>query len=110
MPSSQFSGDINLKAVFSAGYAFDCSNLNNETILSWSLILSTPILEFILRHHGTQLHSGWFRIMKHHLKNVRLPNIDTSKMNEIYKIIKNKNLSKINRLVKSTKLLQNHLN
>ena len=105
MPSSQFSCDINLKAVFSAGYAFDCINLNNETILSWSLILSTPVLEFILRHHGTQLHSGWFRIMKHHLKNVRLPNIDKSKMNEIYKIIKNKNLSKNQLISKVNKVV-----
>ncbi|MEH7564201.1 class I SAM-dependent methyltransferase, partial [Priestia megaterium] len=38
----------------------------------WAAILSPPTMEFQLRFNSTQLHSGWFRLLKQHLTKIRL--------------------------------------
>jgi len=52
----------------------------------WTAILCTPTLEFALRQNGTQLRSGWFRLLKHHLRRLRLPNLSTKDRDEARKV------------------------
>ena len=74
-------------------------------------------MEFILRYHGTQLHSGWFRLMKQHLKPIQLPNFNNNELKNIFNIInqkknsKDKSLRNINNLVaKKFGLSDRHIN
>ena len=103
MPSAIFTADLAGDCVFSSGYAIDCHSMNDEEIVAWAFILSTPIMEFLMRHVGTQLHSGWVRIMKHHLKNLKLPPFTSSELENIYSIYKGagfiSGLSLVNQIV-----------
>jgi methylase of polypeptide subunit release factors/DNA modification methylase len=117
MPVAEFSADIKGKYAFASGYALDADGLDEKIIISWSSILSSPVMEFILRHHGTQLHSGWFRLMKQHLKQVQLPNFTNTELKKIFDIInqkknsKDKSLHIINNLVaKKFGLSDRHIN
>ena len=87
MPSAIFSSDILGEFAFSSGYALICKNMSKSLILSWTAILSTPIMEFAMRHVGTQLHSGWFRLMKNHLLNLKLPKFSLSDLSEIERLV-----------------------
>ncbi|MFC2111202.1 Eco57I restriction-modification methylase domain-containing protein [Bacteroidota bacterium] len=103
MPSALFTADISGDYIFSSGYAIECNSIQNDEILAWSFVLSTPIMEFLMRHIGTQLHSGWFRLMKHHLKNLKLPPISSAELAEIYSVFEIKGfkggVSLVNQLV-----------
>lgn len=83
MPEAVFSADLKGELVFASGYALDVEKLADYQIKGWISILSTPIMEFLSRNHGTQLHSGWFRLMKQHLKAIRLPNITQDQLKKI---------------------------
>lgn len=78
MPRAEFAADFSGTIAFGSGYAVDASRLTKDELMLWVAILNTPIMEFSLRHIGTQLHSGWFRLMKHHLRRVRLPILSDS--------------------------------
>ena len=73
MPEASFGADLEGGTAFCSGYGLDASNLDRNTLKMWTAILCTPIMEFVLRQNGTQLHSGWFRLMKHHMLRTRLP-------------------------------------
>ena len=47
------------------------TGMSDNEIVVWAAILSTNVMEFSMRHVGTQLHSGWFRLMKNHLMELR---------------------------------------
>jgi len=92
MPSSQFAADTIGDVAIGSGYAFVNRSMSEADLKFWSAVLSTPVMEFILRHSGTQLHSGWFRLLKHHLQSIRLPKFDEKQnilarkiVNELYK-------------------------
>lgn len=76
MPSSQFAADTIGDIAIGSGYALVNRSMSEVDLKFWSAVLSTPVMEFALRHSGTQLHSGWFRLLKHHLQAVRLPKLD----------------------------------
>lgn len=73
MPDASFAADFKGEIAFCSGYGLDASNMDEATLKMWTGVFCTPTMEFILRHNGTQLHSGWFRLMKHHLARTRLP-------------------------------------
>jgi methylase of polypeptide subunit release factors len=73
MPRAEFAADCKGHFAFCSGYALLALNMNSNDLRLWAAILSTPTMEFALRHSGTELHSGWFRLLKHHLQTVRLP-------------------------------------
>ena len=73
MPRAEFAYDAKGEIAFGSGYALDASFLKIDDLAMWTAVLNTPILEFSLRNIGTQLHSGWFRILKHQLIKLRLP-------------------------------------
>jgi len=73
MPRVEFAADEEGCVMFSSGYAIDASRLGKEETRLWVAVLCTPTMEFILRHNSTQLHSGWFRLLKHYLGRTRLP-------------------------------------
>lgn len=89
MPQAEFAADIKGELVITSGYAIIAQNISDKEIVMWSWILNTPIMEFVLRQSGTQLHSGWFRLMKGHLDKVRLPILKENQKNEAEKIITN---------------------
>ncbi len=103
MPEAAFTADIEGCYAFSSGYAIDISNMSKNDGLIWTSVLSTPVMEFVLRHFGTQLHSGWFRLMKHHLESIRLPKLSEDCKNAILTSLKKKDKDiikgDINRLV-----------
>ena len=76
MPASQFAADTIGDVAIGSGYALVNRSMSETDLKFWSAVLSTPVMEFIFRHNGTQLHSGWFRLLKHHLQAVRLPQFD----------------------------------
>ena len=78
MPRVEFAADAKGELAFCSGYALDATQLDYSDLLLWTAVLCTPTMEFSLRHNGTQLHSGWFRLLKHHLKTVRLPILSKS--------------------------------
>jgi len=51
--------------------------MSSDELNMWAAILSTPTLEFQLRLTGTQLHSGWFRILKKNLQRLKLPTLNS---------------------------------
>lgn len=101
MPQAIFSADIKGEYVFSSGYALIGKELSDDELVAWALILSTPVMEFIMRHVGTQLHSGWFRLMKNHIANLPLPKIDKVNFNLIVSETNKKdiNFEKVNSIV-----------
>ncbi|MCD6435592.1 MAG: hypothetical protein J7L15_04325, partial [Clostridiales bacterium] len=78
MPKAMFSADTKGEFVFSSGYALIGKDMTGDQLVVWASILSTPTMEYFMRHIGTQLHSGWFRLMKSHLSNLKLPNLSCS--------------------------------
>jgi len=75
MARAEFAADFEGALSFGSGYALDASKLADNDLRLWTAVLNTPTMEFVLRSAGTQLHSGWFRLLKHHLKRVRLPRL-----------------------------------
>ena len=73
MPRSEFAADTSGKLAYSSGYALVAADMTGDDMRMWAAILNTPTMEFSLRHNGTELHSGWFRVLKHHLQITRLP-------------------------------------
>lgn len=77
MPRAEFAADLKGELSFSSGYALVANRMDDKELILWTAVLNTPTMEFNLRRNGTQLHSGWFRLLKHHLNRVRLPLFDT---------------------------------
>jgi len=75
MPRAEFAADYQGEITFASGYGLDATRMDDASLTLWTAILCTPVMEFVLRHAGTQLQSGWFRLLKHHLRRVRLPNL-----------------------------------
>jgi DNA modification methylase len=73
MPRAEFAYDSVGGTAFGSGYALDATFLKPGELEIWTAVLNTPVLEFSLRNLGTQLHSGWFRVLKHQLAKLRLP-------------------------------------
>ena len=73
VPRSEFAADTAGELAYSSGYALVAGDMTGEDMRMWAAILNTPTMEFSLRHNGTELHSGWFRVLKHHLEITRLP-------------------------------------
>ncbi|HEY1349503.1 MAG TPA: N-6 DNA methylase [Ktedonobacteraceae bacterium] len=74
MPRAEFAADTRGRFAISAGYALLAPpEMTAQNLELWAAILSTPTMEFQYRLVGTQLQSGWFRLLAHHLKKVRLP-------------------------------------
>jgi methylase of polypeptide subunit release factors/DNA modification methylase len=74
MPRAEFAADPHGQFSVSAGYALIAPPAMTDCELDlWAAVLSTPTMEFQLRLTGTQLHSGWFRLLGHHLKKIKLP-------------------------------------
>lgn len=89
MPSAQFAADSQGEFIFSSGYGLVGSDdMPNEEYHMWAAILSTPTMEFQLRFNSTQLHSGWFRILKQHLQRIRLINLSKKQKKEAIEISK----------------------
>ncbi len=86
MPRAEFAADFLGTVTFASGYALDASRLCDDDLNMWTAILCTPTLEFALRQNGTQLRSGWFRLLKHHLRRLRLPNLSTKDRDEARKV------------------------
>jgi tRNA G10 N-methylase Trm11 len=86
MPRAEFAADYAGEVAFCAGYALPASKLSRRDLALWTAVLSTPTLEFALRHNGTQLHSGWFRLLKHHLQRTRLPRLNSQSKVEAEKL------------------------
>jgi tRNA G10 N-methylase Trm11 len=107
MPYACFAADFSGQIAFSSGYGLDASNMDAETLAMWTAIFCTPTMEFVLRHNGTQLHSGWFRLMKHHLVRTRLPYLSAEQIKSAKELSKKLHktpedkitLSKLNDLV-----------
>ncbi len=74
MPWAEFAADPTGSYNICSGYALvPPPEMSAEDLNMWAAILSTPTIEFQLRLISTQLHSGWFRLLVHHLKRLRLP-------------------------------------
>jgi methylase of polypeptide subunit release factors len=81
MPSSEFAADEAGKYAICSGYALLApSRMAKSELCAWAAILSTSTMEFQLRHACTQLHSGWFRILKQHLNSVHLPPVSNAQL------------------------------
>jgi len=79
MPRAEFAADDKGKYAICSGYALlPPSRMSKAELQLWAAVLSTPTMEFQLRHTCTQLHSGWFRILKQHLNVVHLPPLSES--------------------------------
>ena len=76
MPKAEFAADLKGEIAFCSGYGLDASNLSESELKMWTAIFCTSTMEFLFRHNGTQLHSGWFRILKQHIVRTRLPLFD----------------------------------
>jgi methylase of polypeptide subunit release factors len=74
MPRAEFAADEDGKYAICSGYALlPPSRMPQAELRLWPAVLSSQTMEFQLRHACTQLHSGWFRILKQHLNSVRVP-------------------------------------
>jgi len=87
MPQALFAADVKGYYAFSSGYALICENMDDAEIFAWAAILSTPTMEYVMRHVGTQLHSGWFRLMKNHLGRLKLPKFSSTQFREIINLV-----------------------
>jgi methylase of polypeptide subunit release factors len=73
MPWAEFATDCNGEYALCSGYALVApQGMSIQELRLWAAILSTPTMEFQIRYTATQLHSGWFRVLKHHLKRLRV--------------------------------------
>jgi DNA modification methylase/SAM-dependent methyltransferase len=86
MPCAEFASDFKGNIVFCSGYALIADHMSEDDLRLWTTVLCTPTMEFLLRNNGTQLHSGWFRLLKHHLRITRLPMIEKDSMNKANQI------------------------
>lgn len=75
MPRVEFAVDLDGQYAFCSGYALVAPQMTREEWQLWAAVLNTPTMEFALRHNGTELHSGWFRLLKHHLQSTHLPSL-----------------------------------
>jgi SAM-dependent methyltransferase len=74
MPRAELAADTRGQFALSAGYALIAPPTMSEQDLEvWAAVLSTPTMEFQYRLVGTQLHSGWFRLLGHHVRKIKLP-------------------------------------
>ena len=89
MPRAEFAYDAEGRVAFGSGYALDSSFIPANDLSMWTAILNTPVLEFSLRNLGTQLHSGWFRVLKHQLVKLRLPIFSPAQTNRLKKLVAN---------------------
>ena len=81
MPRSEFAADDAGKYAICSGYALlGPPRMAKDELRAWAAILSTSTMEFQLRHACTQLHSGWFRILKQHLNSVQLPPLSRAQL------------------------------
>lgn len=77
MFGAEFAADEEGNICFGSGYALvPRHTLSGRELRIWAYILSTEIMEYQYRLLGTNLHSGWFRMYKEHLKKVALPAVD----------------------------------
>lgn len=89
MPSAQFAADTEGTYSFGSGYSLiGGPELTETDYKMWAAILSTPTMEFQLRLIGTSLHSGWFRLLKQHLKQVKLVQLDAKDTGKAIKLAK----------------------
>ena len=86
MPRGEFAYDLQGEIGFCSGYALIADQMSDEDLILWTAVMCTPTMEFALRNNGTQLHSGWFRLLKHHLKNTRLPSFDKASLTMGHKL------------------------
>jgi len=87
LPYSSFAADENGEYIFSSGYALIAPpNMSKRELRMWAAVLSTPTMEFQFRFMCTQLHSGWFRILKQHLKRIRVVNFNNSERSRVEEI------------------------
>lgn len=78
MPKAEFAADEDGSYAICSGYALlPPLGMPKAELRMWAAVLSSRTMEFQLRHACTQLHSGWFRILKHHLNAVHLPPFST---------------------------------
>jgi methylase of polypeptide subunit release factors len=90
MPRAEFAADPYGEFATSAGYALVARpEMTSQELEFWAAILSTPIMEFQLRMISTQLHSGWFRLLGHHLKKIKLPVLQGQDYNYANKLVDN---------------------
>ena len=87
MPRAEFAYDAEGAIAFGSGYALDATFMKPDDLAMWTAVLNTPVLEFSLRNIGTQLHSGWFRVLKHQLIKLRLPQFATEDINQLKKLV-----------------------
>ncbi|MHB8730844.1 MAG: HsdM family class I SAM-dependent methyltransferase [bacterium] len=79
MPRAEFAADDAGTLAICSGYALIPKfPMSKSEFRMWAAVLCTPTMEFQLRHVCTQLHSGWFRILQHHLLSVRVPSFSKS--------------------------------
>ena len=86
MPRAEFAADESGGLAFGSGYALDGSFMDPEQLIGWTAVLNTPIMEFVLRSAGTQLHSSWFRILKHQLLRIRFPAFTQGQMKRVMEL------------------------
>ncbi len=88
MPRAEFAYDAGGGIAFGSGYALDATFLKLGDLEMWTAVLNCPIMEFSLRNVGTQLHSGWFRVLKHQLIKLRLPRLSEQDVSNLKKLAK----------------------
>jgi len=89
MPRAEFAADLKGEIAFCSGYALIAEYMSEDELRLWTSIFCTPTMEFALRNNGTQLHSGWYRLLKHHLRITRLPKFDNDKKSDATKLALN---------------------
>jgi len=87
MPRAEFAYDAEGTIAFGSGYALDATFVQSVDLAMWTAVLNTPVLEFSLRNIGTQLHSGWFRVLKHQLIKLRLPRFSSQETVQLKKLV-----------------------
>jgi methylase of polypeptide subunit release factors len=87
MPRAEFAADLDGRYAICSGYALlPPSRMPKAELEMWAAVLSSQTMEFQLRHVCTQLHSGWFRILKQHLNAVHVPPFSKADREEALKI------------------------
>jgi hypothetical protein len=84
MPRAEFAADSSGTVAMSSGYALlSPARMNVQELRMWAAVLSTSTMEFQLRRCSTQLHSGWFRVLKQHFRDVHLPSFGSDQASVI---------------------------
>jgi methylase of polypeptide subunit release factors len=87
LPRSEFAADEDGKYAICSGYALlPPTRMPKYELRMWAAVMCTPTMEFQLRRASTQLHSGWFRILEHHLKGIHLPPFSNSDQSRALRI------------------------